>query len=83
MVQYYHIEGEEWLDLPAEGVDIAFHGSSAVVSTCMGSRGCGLVRRAAEGTEWSQIEELYGTKESDWKGVPVPGMCGGRRDRAV
>ena len=34
VVQYYHVDGGggEWLDLPAEGVDIAFHGSSAVVS---------------------------------------------------
>ena len=29
VVQYYHVEDGEWLDLPAEGVDIAFHGSSA------------------------------------------------------
>ena len=38
VVQYYHIDGGggEWLDLPAEGVDIAFHGSSAVVSNLHG-----------------------------------------------
>ena len=36
VVQYYHLEGGEWLDLPAEGVDIAFHGSSAVVSNLHG-----------------------------------------------
>ena len=36
VVQYYHVEDGEWLDLPAEGVDIAFHGSSAVVSNLHG-----------------------------------------------
>ena len=36
VVQYYHVKGGEWLDLPAEGVDIAFHGSSAVVSNLHG-----------------------------------------------
>ena len=74
VVQYYHLEGGEWLDLPAEGVDIAFHGSSAVVTNLdygihwlrVGAASC------AGESEWSQIEELYGTKESDWKGVPVP-----------
>ena len=75
VVQYYHIDGGsgEWVDLPAEGVDIAFHGSSAVVSNLprlswlrIGAASC------AGESEWSQIEELYGTKESDWKGVPVP-----------
>ena len=35
-VQYYHVKDGEWLDLPAEGVDIAFHGSSAVVSNLHG-----------------------------------------------
>ena len=44
VVQYYHVKGGEWLDLPAVGVDVAFHGSSAVVSNLHGSRGCGLVR---------------------------------------
>ena len=28
-------------------------------------------------SEWSQIEELYGTNESDWKGVPVPEVAEG------
>ena len=36
VVQYYHVKGGEWLDLPAAGVDIAFHGSSAVVSNLHG-----------------------------------------------
>ena len=76
VVQYYNIDGGsgEWLDLPAEGVDIAFHGSSAVVSNMdygihwlrVGAASC------AGESEWSQIEELIGTKASDWEGVPVP-----------
>ena len=74
VVQYYHVEDEEWLDLPAVGVDIAFHGSSAVVTNLdygihwlrVGAASC------AGSSEWSQIEELYGTRASDWKGVPVP-----------
>ena len=28
-------------------------------------------------SEWSQIEELYGTKASDWEGVPVPEVAEG------
>ena len=73
MVQYYHLEGGEWLNLPAEGVDIAFHGSSAVVSNLHGLSWLRVGAASCDGaSEWSQIEELYGTKESDWEGVPVP-----------
>ena len=73
MVQYYHIEGGEWLDLPAEGVDIAFHGSSAVVSNLHGLSWLRVGAASCDGaSEWSQIEELYGTNASDWEGVPVP-----------
>ena len=73
VVQYYHLEGGEWLDLPAEGVDIAFHGSSAVVSNLHGLSWLRVRAMSCAGeSEWSQIEELYGTKESDWEGVPVP-----------
>ena len=74
VVQYYHLKGGEWLDLPAVGVDIAFHGSSAVVTNLdygihwlrVGAASC------AGSSEWSQIEELIGTKAGDWEGVPVP-----------
>ena len=73
VVQYYHVEDGEWLDLPAEGVDIAFHGSSAVVSNLHGLSWLRVGAASCDGaSEWSQIEELYGTKESDWEGVPVP-----------
>ena len=73
VVQHYHLEGGEWLDLPAEGVDIAFHGSSAVVSNLHGLSWLRVGAASCDGaSEWSQIEELYGTKESDWEGVPVP-----------
>ena len=73
VVQYYHLEGGEWLDLPAEGVDITFHGSSAVVSNLHGLSWLRVRAMSCDGeSEWSQIEELYGTKESDWEGVPVP-----------
>ena len=73
VVQYYHVEGGEWLDLPAEGVDIAFHGSSAVVSNLHGLSWLRVRAMSCAGaSEWSQIEQLFGTNASDWEGVPVP-----------
>ena len=73
VVQYYHVEGGEWLDLPAEGVDIAFHGSSAVVSNLHGLSWLRVRAMSCAGeSEWSQIEQLFGTNKSDWEGVPVP-----------
>ena len=73
VVQYYHLEGGEWLDLPAEGVEIAFHASSAVVSNLHGLSWLRVGAASCAGeSEWSQIEELYGTNASDWEGVPVP-----------
>ncbi len=78
VVQYYHLEGGEWLDLPAEGVDIAFHGSSAVVSNLHGLSWLRVGAASCDGaSEWSQIEQLYGTNASDWKGVPVPDVAEG------
>ena len=76
VVQYYHIDGGngEWLDLPAVGVDIAFHGSSAVVSNL--DWGIKWVRvramSCAGESEWSQIEELYVNRASDWEACPYP-----------
>ena len=65
--------GSGWT-LPAVGVDIAFHGSSAVVSNL--DWGIKWVRvramSCAGELEWSQIEELYVNRASDWEGVPVP-----------
>ena len=78
VVQYYHVKGGEWLDLPAEGVDIAFHGSSAVASNLHGLSWLRVRAMSCAGeSEWSQIEELYGTKASDWEGVPVPEVAEG------
>ncbi len=78
VIQYYHVKGGEWLDLPAAGVDIAFHGSSAVVSNLHGLAWLRVRAMSCAGaSEWSQIEELYGTKESDWEGVPVPEVAEG------
>ena len=78
VVQYYRVEDGEWLDLPAEGVDIAFHGSSAVVSNLHGLSWLRVGAASCDGaSEWSQIEELYGTNASDWKGVPVPEVAEG------
>ena len=78
VVQYYHLEDGEWLDLPAEGVEIAFHGSSAVVSNLHGLSWLRVGAASCDGaSEWSQIEELYGTNASDWKGVPVPELAEG------
>ena len=73
VVQYYHVKDGEWLDLPAEGVDIAFHGSSAVVSNLHGLSWLRVGAMSCAGaSEWSQIEQLFGTNASDWEGVPVP-----------
>ena len=87
VVQYYHIDGGsgEWPDLPAVGVDIAFHGSSAVVSNLDWGIKWVRVRAAscAGSSEWSQIEELYVNRASDWEGVPRTRGRGGRRDRTV
>ena len=78
VVQYYHLEDGEWLDLPAEGVDIAFHGSSAVVSDLHGLSWLRVGAASCDGaSEWSQIEQLFGTNASDWKGVPVPDVAEG------
>ncbi len=78
VVQYYHLEDEEWLDLPAEGVDIAFHGSSAVVSNLHGLSWLRVGAASCDGaSEWSQIEQLFGTNASDWEGVPVPEVAEG------
>ncbi len=78
VVQYYHVEDGEWLDLPAEGVDIAFHGSSAVVSNVHGLSWLRVRAMSCAGeSEWSQIEQLFGTNASDWDGVPVPEVEGG------
>ena len=78
VVQYYHVKGGEWLDLPAAGVDIAFHGSSVVVSNLHGLSWLRVRAMSCAGeSEWSQIEELYGTNASDWEGVPVPEVAEG------
>ena len=78
VVQYYHVEGGEWLDLPAEGVDIAFHGSSAVVSNLHGLSWLRVRAVSCAGaSEWSQIEQWFGTNASDWDGVPVPDVAEG------
>ena len=78
VVQYYHVKSGEWLDLPAAGVDIAFHGSSAVASDLHGLSWLRVRAVSCAGeSEWSQIEELYGTNASDWEGVPVPEVAEG------
>ena len=78
VVQYYHVKSGEWLDLPAAGVDIAFHGSSAVASDLHGLSWLRVRAVSCAGeSEWSQIEELYGTRASDWENVPVPDVAEG------
>ena len=78
VVQYYHVKGGEWLDLPAAGVDIAFHGSSAVVSNLHGLSWLRVRAVSCVGaSEWSQIEQSFGTNAADWDGVPVPEVAEG------
>ena len=72
-VQFYNND-DEWVELPADDVEIAVHGSSAVVSNLDGGLTWLRVRAVscAGASEWSKIEELYGTNASDWEDVPVP-----------
>ena len=78
VVQYYQVEDGEWLDLPDEGVDTAFHGSSAVVSNLHGLSWLRVRAMSCAGaSEWSQIEQLFGTNASDWEGAPVPEVAEG------
>ena len=78
VVQYYHLGGGEWLDLPAVGVDVALHGSSAVVSGVDGLSWLRVGAASCAGeSEWSQIEQLFLGNASDWEGVPVPEVAEG------
>ena len=78
VVQYYHLEAGEWLDLPAAGVDIALSGSSAVVSNVDGLSWLRVRAMSCAGeSEWSQIEQLFLDNPSDWEGVPVPEVADG------
>ena len=80
VVQHYHIDrgSGQWLDLPAAGVDIALHGSSAVVSNLHGISWLRVrAMSCAAESEWSEIEQLFMTDESAWDGVPVPEVAPG------
>ena len=80
VVQHYHIDrgSGQWLDLPAVGVDVAFHGSSAVVSNLGGISWLRVrAMSCAAESEWSEIEQLFMTDESAWEGVPVPEVAQG------
>ena len=80
VVQHYHIDGGsgQWLDLPAAGVDVALHGSSAVVSNLGGISWLRVGAMSCAGeSEWSEIKQLFMTDESDWDGVPVPEVAQG------
>ena len=73
-VQYHHIDqgSAGWLDLPAVGVDVALYGSSAVVSNLDGLSWLRVRAVSCAGASgWSEIEQ-FGTRASDWEGVPVP-----------
>ena len=77
VVQHYHIDGGsgQWLDLPAAGVDVALHGSSAVVSNLGGISWLRVRAMSCAGeSEWSEIKQLFMTDESAWEGVPVPAV---------
>ena len=67
-VQFYN-SNDEWVALPAEGVGVAFDGSSAVVSDLPEGVFWWLKVRAvsADGeSEWSEIVMLFPTNASDW-----------------
>ena len=76
IVQHYDLSGGQWRDLPAAGIDVALHGSSAVVANLglgiwwlrVGAASC------AATSEWSEIEALYILDASDWQDVPIPAV---------
>ena len=76
IVQHYNLDDAEWQDLPAAGIDIALHGSSAVVTNL--DRGIWWLRVGAASctgtSEWSEIEAFYIDDASDWQDVPVPAV---------
>ena len=76
MVQHYSLGDAEWLDLPAAGIDIALHGSSATVANL--SQGIWWLRVGAASctatSEWSEIEAFYIVDASDWQDVPIPAI---------
>ena len=67
---HFYNSSNEWVALPAEGVGVAFDGSSAVVSD-LPERGFWWLKvRAVSATgesEWSEIVLIYPTKASDWE----------------
>ena len=75
-VQHYNLDASNWRDLPAAGIDIALHGSSAVVTNL--DRGIWWLRVGAASctgtSEWSEIEAFYIDDASDWQDVPVPAI---------
>ena len=74
MVQHYNLDDANWQDLPTAGIDIAVHGSSAVVTNL--NQGIWWLRVGAASctatSEWSEIEALYITDAPDWHDVPIP-----------
>ena len=76
IVQHYNLGDADWQDLPAAGIDIALHGSSAVIANLgpgiwwlrVGAASC------AATSEWSEIEALYIVDASDWQDVPIPAI---------
>ena len=75
-VQHYSLGDADWQDLPAAGIDVALHGSSAVVSSL--GQGIWWLRVGAAScagtSEWSEIEALYINGPSDWQDVPIPAV---------
>ena len=76
IVQHYNLSDADWQDLPAAGIDVAVHGSSAVVTNL--DRGIWWLRVGAASctgtSEWSEIEAFYIVDASDWQDVPVPAI---------
>ena len=59
-------------------MEIAVHGSGAVVSNLHGLSWLRVRAMSCGGeSEWSQIEQLFGTNASDWEGVPIPEVAEG------
>ena len=76
IVQHYNLDDADWRDLPTAGIDIALHGSSAVVTNL--GQGIWWLRVGAASctgtSEWSEIEAFYIDDASDWQDVPIPAI---------
>ncbi len=79
-VQFHHPTASQWVSLPYGEIAIAQHGSSAVLSNLnVGFLWFVRVRALGCGgpSEWSEIQQILSTSESDFAELPVPVIAPG------